>query len=76
MSRGGLGCARCPPLEAARKCTRSSASRSQRDVMADGRIAWSNRRMGMGVQFEKVQAEDQAAIDQFVDQHFFDNRKG
>jgi hypothetical protein len=29
----------------------------------------------MGLQFEKVEAPDQAAIDEFVDQHFFSNRK-
>jgi hypothetical protein len=29
----------------------------------------------MGLQFEKVEAVDQAAIDHFVDQHFFSNRK-
>jgi hypothetical protein len=29
----------------------------------------------MGLQFEKVSHEDQAAIDEFVDQHFFSNRK-
>jgi hypothetical protein len=29
----------------------------------------------MGLQFEKVAAEDQAAIDEFVDQHFFTNRR-
>jgi hypothetical protein len=29
----------------------------------------------MGLQFEKVDAAGQAAIDLFVDQHFFSNRK-
>jgi len=31
--------------------------------------------VGMGLQFEKVDPADQAAIDEFVDQHFFTNRK-
>jgi hypothetical protein len=38
-------------------------------------VAWSDRRIGMGLQFEKVAPEHQAAIDGFVDQHFFTNRK-
>jgi hypothetical protein len=29
----------------------------------------------MGLQFERVDASDQQAIDVFVDQHFFTNRK-
>jgi hypothetical protein len=29
----------------------------------------------MGLQFERVESIDQAAIDEFVDQHFFSNRK-
>ena len=42
---------------------------------ADCRVAWSDRRVGMGLQFEKVDPTDQGAIDEFVDQHFFTNRK-
>jgi hypothetical protein len=30
----------------------------------------------MGLQFERMAAEDQGAIDDFVDQHFFSNRRG
>jgi hypothetical protein len=48
---------------------------SKVDVEADSRVAWSDRRVGMGLQFEKVDPADQAAIDEFVDQHFFTNRK-
>jgi hypothetical protein len=31
--------------------------------------------VGMGVQFEKVEAASQTLIDSFVDAHFFTNRK-
>jgi hypothetical protein len=48
---------------------------SKRDIEAESRIAWSDRRVGMGLQFEKVEPADQAAIDVFVDQHLFSNRK-
>ena len=46
-----------------------------RDVEAESRLAWTDRRVGMGLQFEKVEAPDQAAADQFVDQHFLNTRK-
>ena len=48
---------------------------SKVDVDAESRVAWSDRRVGMGLQFEKVDPADQQAIDEFVDQHFFTNRK-
>ena len=48
---------------------------SKRDIEAEGRVAWSDRRVGMGIQFDAVDAAHQAAIDTFVDAHFFSNRK-
>jgi hypothetical protein len=48
---------------------------SKKDVDAESRVAWSDRRVGMGFQFEKVPPEDQKAIDDFVDAHFFSNRR-
>jgi uncharacterized protein (TIGR02266 family) len=48
---------------------------STRDITAAGRVAWSDRRVGMGLQFERVEPADQQAIDAFVDGHFFSNRK-
>jgi hypothetical protein len=48
---------------------------SKVDIEGESRVAWSDRRVGMGVQFERVEPADQQAIDEFVDQHFFTNRK-
>ena len=48
---------------------------SKRDIDAEGRVAWSDRRVGMGIQFETVDPANQAVIDTFVDAHFFSNRK-
>ena len=48
---------------------------SKKDIDAEGRVAWSDRRVGMGVQFEKVDPANQTLIDNFVDAHFFSNRK-
>ena len=47
----------------------------EREAEAEGRVAWSHHRLGMGVQFEMVDAAAQAQIDNFVDAHFFSNRK-
>ena len=41
----------------------------------DARVAWSDRRVGMGLQFERVDPGDQHAINEFVDGHFFSNRR-
>jgi len=41
----------------------------------DARVAWSDRRVGMGLQFERVTPTDQQTINEFVDSHFFSNRR-
>jgi hypothetical protein len=47
----------------------------KRDIDAEGHVAWSDRRVGMGIQFDKVEPASQTIIDSFVDAHFFSNRK-
>jgi hypothetical protein len=42
---------------------------SRRDVDAEGRVVWSDRRVGMGVQFEHVDPAGQAMIDSFAETH-------
>jgi uncharacterized protein (TIGR02266 family) len=37
------------------------------EIDAAGRVAWSDRKVGMGVQFEKISATDQRTIDAFID---------
>lgn len=39
------------------------------DIDAAGRVAWSDRKVGMGIQFERLEAGGQAAIDAFIDEH-------
>jgi hypothetical protein len=64
------------PLEAGAKIrVRFRVPGSKGDVEADGRVAWADRRVGMGIQFEKVDAVHQTVVDHFVDAHFFNNRK-
>ena len=41
---------------------------SSRDITAAGRVAWSDRRVGMGVQFEKLTTEAQQFLTAFMDE--------
>jgi uncharacterized protein (TIGR02266 family) len=76
LSRGGIAIRTTSPLEGATKIkVRFRMPGSKRDVDAEGRVAWSDRRVGMGIQFEKVDPANQSIIDNFVDAHFFSNRK-
>jgi hypothetical protein len=45
------------------------------EIDVDGRVCWSDRRLGMGLKFTKIGKTDQAQIDQYVKSHFFSNRK-
>lgn len=45
------------------------------DIDTDARIAWTDRRVGMGLQFTKLSSADQAQIDDYIQAHFFSNRK-
>jgi len=76
LSHGGIAIRTTSPLDQdTRARLRFRLPGSKRDIDADARVAWSDRRVGMGLQFEKMSVEDQAAIDEFVDAHFFTNRK-
>ena len=48
---------------------------SQGEVAAEARVSWVDRRVGMGLQFTQIEADAQTVIDQFVQSHFFTNRK-
>jgi len=76
LSHGGIAIRTTSPLEAGAKIkVRFRMPGSKRDLDGEGRVAWSDRRVGMGIQFEKVDPANQQIIDNFVDAHFFSNRK-
>src|SRR5258705_8854143 len=76
LSHGGIAIRTTSPLDAGSKIkVRFRMPGSKRDIDAEGRISWSDRRVGMGVQFDKVDPANQTVIDKFVDAHFFSNRK-
>ena len=71
LGRGGLAIRTMNPLGAlTRARVRFRLPNSRRDVDADACIAWSDRRVGMGMQFERINAADQAAVEEFVDAQY------
>ena len=76
LSHGGIAIRTTSPLDGGAKIkVRFRMPGSKNDIDAEGRVAWSDRRVGMGIQFEIVDPAHQAVIDHFVDAHFFSNRK-
>jgi uncharacterized protein (TIGR02266 family) len=76
ISHGGLAVRTTNPLAvdtAVRVRFRLPGGKNETDVEA--RVAWSDRRLGMGVQFVKIAESDQVQIDQYVRSHFFSNRQ-
>lgn len=76
VGKGGLSIRTMSPLEPSSKVrVRFKLPGSKRDVDADARVIWSDRRVGMGLQFERVDAGDQLPLEDFVDSQFFADRK-
>jgi uncharacterized protein (TIGR02266 family) len=76
ISRGGVAVRTTSPLEkGALVKARFRMPIGKRDIDADAKVAWTDRRVGMGFEFENLGADDQAAIAEYVDSHFFTNRK-
>ncbi len=75
LSKGGVAIRTMSPLSVGSKARiRFRLPGASREVDADARVAWSDRRVGMGLQFERLEAADQAAVDEFVDAHFFNTK--
>ena len=72
LGQGGRGHPHDEPARFGRPAPGSASAcpNSKRDVDADARVAWSDRRVGMGLQFERIDAADQSAVDEFVDAQF------
>jgi uncharacterized protein (TIGR02266 family) len=76
ISRGGLAVRTTSPLEPGTALkVRFRVPGTGRDVDADARVAWSDRRMGMGLQFTRLEPDAQTLVEEFVRAHFFSNRK-
>lgn len=76
LSHGGIAIRTTSPLDVGLKVkVRFRMPGSKKEIDAEGRVAWSDRRVGMGIQFEVVDPANQTIVDNFVDAHFFSNRK-
>ena len=76
LGKGGLAIRTMSPLaENTKLRLRFRLPGSDSNIEAESRVAWSDQQVGMGTQFERLEPADQAAIDEFIDQHFFTNRK-
>jgi uncharacterized protein (TIGR02266 family) len=68
LGKGGIAIRTLTPLEpTARARVRFRLPNSKRDIDTDARVTWSDRQVGMGLEFERLDATDQSAIDEFVD---------
>jgi uncharacterized protein (TIGR02266 family) len=71
LGRGGMAVRTLSPLDSSTRArVRFRLPNSKRDVDADARVAWSDRRVGMGMQFERIDAADQTAVEEFVDAQY------
>jgi len=76
ISRGGVAVRTTSPLETGLVVkARFGMPMGKRDVDVESKVAWSDKRVGMGFEFMNLGADDQAAIAEYVDSHFFSNRK-
>ena len=76
ISHGGLAIRTTSPLAVDTVVrVRFRVPSGKNEIDAEARVAWADRRIGMGVQFTRIGTGDQAQIDHYVQSHFFSNRK-
>jgi uncharacterized protein (TIGR02266 family) len=76
VSRGGLAVrTTSPPDLGTIVRLRFRVPTAKQEIDADGEVRWIDRRLGMGVRFTRLSEEGQAALEEFVQAHFFTNRK-
>ncbi len=72
LGKGGISIRTMSPLGVGSKTRlRFRLPGARREIEADAKVTWSDRRIGMGLQFERLEPLDQESIDEFVDGHFF-----
>jgi len=76
ISRGGLAIRTTSPLAVGTAVkVRFRLPGAKKEIEAEASIAWTDRRLGMGLQFTQLDPADQAQIDDYIQTHFFSNRK-
>ena len=74
ISHGGVAVRATNPLDVA-AVVRLKFRLGKKDIDVEARVAWSDRGVGMGFQFISIDPSAQASIDEYVQAHFFSNRK-
>ena len=76
VSRGGVAIRSSSPLAVGTTVKiRLRLPATKAEIEAEARVTWADRRVGMGLQFTTIDENTQAALDSFVQSHFFSNRK-
>jgi uncharacterized protein (TIGR02266 family) len=76
ISGGGVAVRTTNPLEKGTVVkVRFRVPMSKKDIDVESKVAWSDRRVGMGLEFRGLGEDDRKAIAEYVDSHFFSNRK-
>lgn len=76
ISHGGVAVRTTNPLDVASVVRlKFRTPGAKKDIDAEARVAWSDRRVGMGLQFTSVDPGAQDAIDDYIQMNFFSNRK-
>jgi uncharacterized protein (TIGR02266 family) len=77
LGKGGVAIRTMSPLEHTTSArVRFRLQGAKHEIDAEARVVWSDRRVGMGLQFEHLDPADQTAIDEYVDGHFFNAKNG
>lgn len=72
LSRGGIAIRTSNPLPSDTALRlRFALPGSRRELEAEAVVCWSDEKAGMGLRFTSVKPADQAAVDEFVNAHFF-----
>jgi uncharacterized protein (TIGR02266 family) len=70
IGKGGVAVRTLSPLPAdTRVHLKFRLPGASAEISAGGRVAWGDRKVGMGIQFDGLDAVDQSAIDAFVEEH-------
>ena len=70
ISKGGLAIRTMSPLVVSTEVrARFRLPDADREFGANARVVWSDRRVGMGLQFVQVDTGDQTAVDEYVNRH-------
>lgn len=76
ISHGGVAVRTTNPLDVASVVRlKFRMPGAKKDIDAEARVAWSDRRVGMGLQFTALDPAEQALIDSYIQMNFFSNRK-